>query len=120
VTHDDAERPQYNHDARKGETRGPDDRDPHAQLNTPVADIEAQADVEGRPARGPVADIEGMGSGQKRNPGQGAGDPSLGTRPDRETRNPAQTTPRGVEDAEAEAMRAAEEATGVPLTDDRR
>ena len=44
------------------------------------------------------------------------GDPVLRDNGDREVHNPAQMTPRGVVDAEEEAMRRAEERTGVPLT----
>jgi hypothetical protein len=122
-------RPRYEHDAGKGETRyppqegeqyggRPGERDPHSRLNTPLSDLERQAQEEGAPRGGPVVDVQGMGGGAK---GGGEGsDPELpeGSRGDREARNAAQTTPRGVEDAEAEAMRRAQEATGVPLVDD--
>jgi hypothetical protein len=121
------DRPRYEHDATKGETRYPPEegeqyggrrgeRDPHGRLNTPVSEIEQQAEQEGAAQGGPVNDVRGMGSAQ-----DGQGNPELpeGSRGDREERNPGQTTPRGVEDAEAEAMRRAQEATGVPLVDDR-
>src|SRR4051812_17663108 len=119
-------RPQYHHDPDKGETRYPpqsgyqhtgvkDERDAHSPLNTPVSEIEANADIDRIGAGATNSDIEGMGRAQQANPGQGDGDPHVGGREPGETKNPAQTTPFGELDAEGEAVRRAEEATGVPL-----
>jgi hypothetical protein len=93
-------------------------RDPHADLNTPVSEIEAEA-AENVGHRGSVVDVAGMGRAQTADGRRGPGDPELSETDDaREARNPAQSTPRGVVDAEAEAMHRVEEDTGVPLTDD--
>jgi hypothetical protein len=118
----------YEHDARRGETRFPPqegsqyggrrgERDPHERLNTPVSEAEAEVD----PGHGGGVDVRGMGRPQKHG-SPDAGDPELpeSSRGDRETRNEAQTTRRGIPDAEREAMRDAEEKTGVPLTGERR
>jgi hypothetical protein len=119
------DRPRYEHDASKGETRYPPEtgkeyggrageRDPHSRLNTPLEALDRQAAAEGVGRGGPVNDVRGMG------PGGDGDDPELpeGSRGDREERNPGQTTPRGVQDAETEAMRRAQEATGVPIVDE--
>jgi hypothetical protein len=125
-----SDRPQYHHDATKGETRyppesgyqhagDPGERDVHSRLNTPLSELEANEDVDRLGTSGPTADVQGMGSSQRGDTNYGgAGDPVFGTRPDRETINAAQNTPRGVLDAETEAVRAAEEATGVRLLPD--
>jgi hypothetical protein len=125
-----SDRPQYHHDATKGETRyppesgyqhagDPGERDVHSRLNTPLSELEASEDVDYAGTSGPTADVTGMGSSQRGDTNYaGGGDPVFGGRPDRETVNPAQNTPRGVVDAETEAVRAAEEATGVRLLPD--
>jgi hypothetical protein len=124
------EQPKYEHDAQRGATRYPPDqgeeyggrkveRDPHDRLNTPVEDIEEAAERDAGIRGGPVTDVTGMGGRERGGEGD---DPVLpdGSRGDREERAPRQSTPRGEPDAEAEAVRRAEEATGVPLEDDRR
>ena len=115
-------------DATRGATRYPpqtgdehsgrrDERDPHERLTRPVSEVEAEAERDAGIRGGPVNDVTGMGgAGQG---GEGT-DPVLaagGSRGDREERAPGQSTPRGEPDAEAEAVRRAEEATGVPLED---
>jgi hypothetical protein len=93
-------------------------RDPHADLNTPVSEIEAEA-AENVGRRGSLVDVAGMGRAQTADGRRGDGDPELReTDEEREARNPAQSTPRGIVDAETEAMHRVEESTGVPLTDD--
>jgi hypothetical protein len=122
------ERPQYHHDARRGETRYPPDSgsqhsgrpghsEPHSALNEPVADIEAEAETQSIGRRDSVADPTGMGRPETSDTRGTEGDPVMRGSGDRETHNPAQMTPRGVIDAEEEAMRRAEERTGVSLTD---
>jgi hypothetical protein len=123
------ERSQYHHDARRGATRYPPQpgaqqpgrpgRDePHSRLNQSVADVEAEAEFQRLGRRDSVADTTGMGRPQTSDTRGTHGDPVLREDGDRETHNPAQMTPRGVLDAEEEAMRRAEERTGVPLTGD--
>ena len=117
-----AERRQYHHDPAHGETRYPPEggeSDPHSALNTPVSEIEARADEVRVGHRDSTADVTGMGRPESSDTRGSDGDPvERGGAEDREVRNAAQSTPRGVLDAEAEAMRRAEERTGVPLTDD--
>jgi hypothetical protein len=121
-----SEQRKYEHDATKGATRYPpdageeyggrhDERDPHSRLNTPVEEVENDVEAQVGRQGGPAVDVQGMGGGSK---GGGDGDdPELpeGSRGDREARGAGQATPRGMTDAEAEAVRRAEEATGVPL-----
>jgi len=124
-----SERPKYHHDARRGETRYPPQSgsqysgrpghdDPHSVLNRPVAEIEADAELQRLGRRDSVADTTGMGRPESSDTRGTPGDPVPRTTGDREAQNPAQMTPRGVLDAEEEAMRRAEERTGVPLTED--
>jgi hypothetical protein len=124
---DARERPQYHHDARRGETRYPPQTgaqyagrpghdEPHSSLNVPVTEIEADAELERIGRRDSVADITGMGRPETSDTRGSDGDPVLRESDDREAHNPAQMTPRGVADAEEEAMRRAEQRTGVPLT----
>jgi hypothetical protein len=124
-----SQRPQYHHDPRRGETRYPPESgpqhsgkpghsDPHSALNTPVSDIDAQDEIDRAGRRESVADVTGMGRPETGDTRGTDGDPVMRGDDDREARNPAQTTPRGVVDAEQEAMRRAEERTGVPLADD--
>jgi hypothetical protein len=94
------ERPQYHHDARRGETRYPP---------------QSGSQHSGRDS---VADPTGMGRPQTSDTRGSDGDPVMRDNGEREAHNPAQMTPRGVTDAEQEAMRRAEERTGVPLTAD--
>jgi hypothetical protein len=110
----------YDHDPARGETHPPDaDQDPHDALNTPVSEIESEAEWQRLGRRESVADITGMGRAQTSTTRGQDGDPVLREQDEeRETRNPGQSTPRGVVDAEGEAMRRVEEHTGVPLTDD--
>jgi hypothetical protein len=110
----------YNHNPALGETHGPDgETDPHDALNTPVSEIERDAEWQRLGRRDSVADVTGMGRAQTSTTRGLDGDPELReSDDDREARNPAQSTPRGVVDAEAEAMRRVEEETGVPLTDE--
>jgi hypothetical protein len=96
----------------------PGQRDPHSPLNTPVSEIEAQDAVERLGRRDSVRDVTGMGRPQTSDTRGSEGDPVMRDDEDRETHNPAQTTPRGVLDAEQEAMLRAEQRTGVPLTDE--
>jgi hypothetical protein len=114
------ERPRYHHDAEHGETRPPrDDRpDPHASLNERVVDVEREGEIDRLAQHGTNADVAGMGRAETSDRG-GEGDPELprGSRGDREERNPAQSTPHGVVDAEREVLRAVEEHTGVPLAE---
>jgi hypothetical protein len=123
------ERPQYHHDAHRGETRYPPEsgsqhsgrpghRDPHSSLNEPVADIEADAESHRGTRRDSVADTTGMGRPQSADTRGTEGDPVMRESGDREVHNPAQMTPRGITDAEEEAMRRAQDRTGVPLTDE--
>jgi hypothetical protein len=116
---DDTQR--YNHDPDLGETHPPaTDIDPHDALNTPVSEIESDAEWQRIGRRDSVADVRGMGRAQTSTTrGVEGGDPELRESDDeREARNPAQSTPRGIVDAEQEAMRRVEDETGVPLTDD--
>jgi hypothetical protein len=124
-----ADRPQYHHDPQHGETRYPPQSgpqhsgrpghdDPHSVLNTPVSEIEAEAEVERLGHRDPISDVTGMGRAQTSDTRGTDGDPVMRGSGDRETHNPAQTTPRGVQDAEEDAMRRVQEHTGVPLVDD--
>jgi hypothetical protein len=93
--------------------------DPHASLNTPVSEIEADAELERLGRHEPVVDVTGMGRPQSSDTRDTDGDPVLSEADDeRGARNPAQSTPRGVVDAEEEAMRRVQEDTGVPLVDD--
>jgi hypothetical protein len=123
------ERPQYHHDARRGETRYPPQSgsqhsgrpghdEPHSALNQPVAEIEAEDEWQRVGRRDSVADPTGMGRPQTSDTRGSDGDPVMRDNGEREAHNPAQMTPRGVTDAEQEAMRRAEERTGVPLTAD--
>jgi hypothetical protein len=123
-----SERPQYHHDARRGETRYPPQSgpqhsgrpghdEPHSALNQPDAEIEGDAELQRVGRRNSVADTTGMGRPQTSDTRGTEGDPVLREGGDREAHNPAQMTPRGVLDAEEEAMRRAEERTGVPLTE---
>jgi hypothetical protein len=110
----------YHHDPAEGETHPPDpDGDPHDALNTPVSEIEREAEWERVGRRVSDADVTGMGRPQTSTTRGQDGDPVLREEDDeREARNPGQSTPRGVADAEEDAMRRVEEHTGVPLTDD--
>lgn len=93
--------------------------DPHAALNTPVSEIESEAEWQTLGRRESVADVTGMGRAQTSTTRGLDGDPVLRESDDeRESRNPNQSTPRGVLDGEEDAMRRVEEHTGVPLTDD--
>ena len=93
--------------------------DPHASLNTPVSEIESEAEWQTIGRRESVADVTGMGRAQTSTTRGLDGDPELSESDDeRESRNPNQSTPRGVLDGEEDAMRRVEEHTGVPLTDD--
>jgi hypothetical protein len=109
----------YEHDPAAGETHGRGDGDPHERLNTPVSEVEEQAEWDRIGQRGPEVDVAGMGRPQTSDTRGTDGDPELSRDQDeRETRNPGQSTPFGETDAEGEAMRRVEEETGVPLTDD--
>jgi hypothetical protein len=111
----DDERHQHDHDPPAGERRD----DPHAALNTPVSEIESEAEWQTLGRRESVADVTGMGRAQTSTTRGLDGDPVLRESDDeRESRNPNQSTPRGVLDGEEDAMRRVEEHTGVPLTDD--
>jgi hypothetical protein len=123
------ERPQYDHDARRGETgyppqdgfqhsARPGHGGPHSALNRPVADVDEEAEFERIGRRDSVADVTGMGRPQSSGMRGAHGDPEMRASGDREAHNCAQMTPRGVLDAEEEAMRRAQERSGVPLTDD--
>jgi hypothetical protein len=123
------ERPQYHHDAKRGETRYPPQAgsehsgrpghdEPHSALNRPVSEVEAEAEVERIGRRISVADTTGMGRPETSDTRGTEGDPVLREQDvEREAHNPAQMTPRGVLDAEEEAVRRAQERTGVPLAD---
>jgi hypothetical protein len=114
-----SDRPRYEHDPERGETHGqPEDVDPHSALNTPVSEIEKDAEWERIGRRESVADVTGMGRPQTSTTRGSDGDPVLSEADDHEERNPAQSTPRGVVDAEADAIHRVEEHTGVPLSDD--
>lgn len=124
-----SDRPQYHHDPDHGETRYPPESgsqhsgrdghsEPHSALNTPVSEIEDDDEVQRAGHRDSVADVTGMGRPETSDTRGSDGDPVMRGGDDREARNPAQTTPRGVLDAEKEAMQRAQERTGVPLTDD--
>lgn len=114
-----SDRPQYNHDPEQGETHGrPETPDPHSALNTPVSEIEKDAEWESPIRRESTSDVTGMGRPQTSDTRGTDGDPVLPEYEDHEERNPAQSTPRGVTDAEGDALRRVEESTGVPLTDD--
>jgi hypothetical protein len=111
--------PQYNHDPERGETHGkPEEQDPHSPLNTPVSEIEKDAEWQRLGRRESTSDVTGMGRPQTSDTRGTDGDPVLAEDDDHEERNPAQSTPRGVVDAEAEAVHRVEEDTGVPLGDD--
>jgi hypothetical protein len=112
--------PRYNHDPAAGETHPPDpDRDPHDALNTPVSEIESEAEWQRLGRRVSDVDVTGMGRPQTSTSRGQDGDPVLSEQDDeREARNPGQSTPRGIVDAEEDAMHRVEEHTGVPLTDD--
>jgi hypothetical protein len=121
------DRPQYHHDSRRGETRYPPQSgrqhsgrpghsDPHSALNQPVSEIEADAEWQRLGRRDSVSDVTGMGRPETSDTRGTGGDPVMRGSCDREAHDPAQMTPRGVADAEEEAMRRAEERTGVPLT----
>jgi hypothetical protein len=125
------ERPQYHHDPQHGETRYPPQSgpqhsgrpghdDPHSALNQPVAEIEAEAEWQRIGRLQSVSDPTGMGRPETADTRGTDGDPVMRGNGDREAHNPAQMTPRGVLDAEEEAVRRAEERTGVPLTEDDR
>jgi hypothetical protein len=112
-------RPEHNHDPEQGETAGrPPASDPHSALNTPVSEIEKDAEWQRLGRRESTADITGMGRPQTSDTRGSDGDPVLDEADDHEERNPAQSTPRGVVDAEAEAIHRVEESTGVPLDGD--
>jgi hypothetical protein len=111
----DDELPEDSRDRSADETSD----DPHAALNTPVSEIESEAEWQTLGRRERVADVTGMGRAQTSTSRGLDGDPVLRESDDeRESRNPNQSTPRGVRDGEEDAMRRAEEHTGVPLTDD--
>jgi hypothetical protein len=93
------------------------DQDPHAPLNTPVSEIEREAEWQ-NVGRASTADVTGMGRPQTSDTRGTDGDPVLPEAQDHEERNPAQSTPYGVTDAERDALERVEEHTGVPLTDD--
>src|SRR5689334_2782915 len=95
---DDAKRPQYDHRPDAGETRyppetgkehpgEPGERDPHEPLNTPLGELEDEAELARIGASSTKPDVQGMGRAQTADNDQQGGDPTLGTRPDRETRN---------------------------------
>ena len=125
------ERPQYHHDPQHGETRYPPQSgsqhsgrpghdDPHSALNQPVDEIEADAEWQRIGRLQSVSDPTGMGRPETSDTRGTDGDPVMRGNGDREAHNPAQMTPRGVLDAEEEAIRRAEERTGVPLIEDDR
>ena len=118
----DDDTPRYNHDPDAGETHPPDaDADPHAALNTPVSEIEGDAEWQRVGRRESVSDVTGMGRPQTSDTRGSDGDPVLRASDDeREARNPAQSTPFGEVDAEEDALHRVEEHTGVPLSDDER
>jgi len=95
----------------------PGEHDPHGRLNRPVDDIEREAEHDAGVRLHPTNDVAGMGRGGGSSEGP---DPMLpeGSRADREERSPGQSTPFGEPDAEADAVRRAEEATGVPLEEE--
>jgi hypothetical protein len=122
-------RPQYHHDASRGETRYPPQAgsqhsgrpghdEPHSALNQPVDEIEADDEWQRAGRRDSAADPTGMGRPQTSDTRGSEGDPVMRDNGERELHNPAQMTPRGVVDAEEEAIRRAEERTGVPLMPD--
>jgi hypothetical protein len=122
------ERPQYHHDAHRGETRYPPESgsqhsgrpghaEPHSALNEPVDEAGAERAAEAVGRRDSVADVTGMGRPETADTRGEEGDPVERGNPDAEARNPAQNTPRGRLDAEREAMERAEERTGVRLAD---
>lgn len=103
--------------ARDDEARSGDD--PHHALNTPVSEIEREAERERGIHRDSVSDVTGMGHAQNSDTRDTDGDPVLRESDDaRESRNPAQSTPRGELDAEEDVLRRVEEHTGVPLIDE--
>ena len=96
-------------------------KDPHDALNTPVSEIESDAEWQRLGRRESVSDVTGMGRAQTSDTRGSDGDPVLRESDDeREERNPAQSTPFGELDAEADALHRVEEHTGVPLTEDER
>lgn len=96
----------------------PEPHDPHSALNTPVSEIEEEA-RENVGHRVSAVDVTGMGRAQGADTRGQDDEPELSEQDDeREARNPAQSTPRGVVDAEAAELRKVEEDTGVPLIDD--
>jgi hypothetical protein len=122
VSSSDDDTPRYHHDPDAGETHPPDpDADPHAPLNTPVSEIEDDADWERVGRRESVADVTGMGRPQTSDTRGSEGDPVLRPSDDeREARNPGQSTPFGELDPEQDALHRVEEHTGVRLSDDER
>jgi hypothetical protein len=95
--------------------------DPHHALNTPVSEIESDAEWQRLGRRESVSDVTGMGRAQTSDTRGSDGDPVLRESDDeREERNPGQSTPFGEADAEADALHRVEEHTGVPLTEDER
>jgi hypothetical protein len=102
-----SDRPQYEHDASKGETRyppeegaqfggRPGERDPHSRLNTPLSELDQLADT----------DDGAVGSDEERRAEEEGGDPVEST--------------RTVEDGEAEtALRRAEDEAGGTIQRDR-
>jgi hypothetical protein len=116
----DDDAPRYNHAPDAGETHPPTaDADPHASLNTPVSEIEEDAEWQRLGRRDSVADVTGMGRAQTSDTRGSDGDPVLSESDDeREARNPGQSTPFGELDAEQDALQRVEEHTGVPLVED--
>jgi hypothetical protein len=118
------DRPQYDHDAGKGETRyppqegeqyrgRPGERDPHSRLNTPLSELDRQAEEE-RVGDGRLiaASMEGAAAGSD-------DDSPEGGRADKEEREPVEST-REVEDGEAEeALRRAQDEAGGTIERDR-
>jgi hypothetical protein len=119
---DREDRPRYHHDPDGGETHPPDpEKDPHDALNTPVSEVEGDAEWQRIGRRDSVSDVTGMGRAQTSDTRGSDGDPVLRESDDeREERNPGQSTPFGEVDAEADALHRVEEHTGVPLTEDER
>jgi hypothetical protein len=122
VSTPDDDKPRYNHDPEVGETHAPDpDADPHAALNTPVSEIESDAEWQRLGRRESTSDVTGMGRAQTSDTRGTDGDPVLReSDDDREARNPGQSTPFGETDAEEDALLRVEDHTGVPLTDEER
>ena len=105
-----SDRPQYEHDARKGETRypppegeqyggRPGERDPHSRLNTPLSELDLQAGDEHVADAAPFAASSEDESADER-------------RADREETDPVEAI-READDGNAEeALRRAEEEAG--------